>query len=750
MSEKISKNQPNQSIASQQQSDEIDLRHLIAMFLDGRYIITGVMAIAFSLALLYVLTATPIFKANGLIQVEDNAPGVPGLSDMADIFATESSSATELHVIKSRLVLGRVVDELGLTVDIEPIYAPIFGKLMARSAVPYQLSSAPLGLSGYAAGGEVIDIAELSVPDYLFGQELTLIAEGNKQFSLWHEGRLLAKGALGEMVSSDDDKVDIRVLELYADQGAEFTLIKSGRLTKVLDLQKQIGVSEKGKDTGIIEISLEGASAYQIAKIVDSVSANYYLQNVQRMAAEAENSLDFLDQQIPRIQQELINSEEALNDYRSERTSVDLSLEAQAALDSLVQIEADISTMAINEADISRRFTPQHPNYISFKRQQSNLLSQREKLGRKLEALPDTQKRILRLKRNFEVNQAIFLALQNKRQELSILKASTVGNVRILDKAEVMPYTVAPKKGLILVLSILLGGMLGVIIVALQHFLKAGVSDPKVFTDNGIMVHATIPHSENEDSYKEPKEFLKRYKERKNPKKPKSHQSLLAHDHPADLSIEALRSLRTSLHFSMLDADNHVVMMSSASPGVGKSFVSSNLGAVIAQTGQRVLVIDADMRKGYLHKRFGFDPDQGLSEVLAGTLNAKQAVKSTIIKGLDLLTRGAIPTNPSELLMSSQFQSLITDLASDYDLIIFDTPPILAVTDASIVGAYCGTSLMVARFESCSLKEVIAANHRFDLAGVDIKGIVFNAVEKKASSYYYDYGYYNYEYKTED
>jgi tyrosine-protein kinase Etk/Wzc len=299
-------------------------------------------------------------------------------------------------------------------------------------------------------------------------------------------------------------------------------------------------------------------------------------------------------------------------------------------------------------------------------------------------------------------------------------------------------------------MSLLLGGTLGVLIVALQHFLRSGVSDPKVFNDNGIMVHATIPHSENEDSYKESKQFLKRYKERKKPKKVKSHQSLLAHDHPADLSIEALRSLRTSLHFSMLDAENNVVMMSSASPGVGKSFISSNLGAVIAQTGQRVLVVDADMRKGYLHKRFGFKPDNGLSEILAGTMDVKQAVQSTVVKGLDLLTRGKIPANPSELLMSSQFQSLLTNLASEYDLVIFDTPPILAVTDASIIGSYCGTSLMVARFESCTLKEVLAANHRFDLAGVDIKGVVFNAVEKKSSSYYYDYGYYNYEYKAED
>lgn len=735
---------PKQSL-----DDEIDLRQLFGMLLDGRYIIASAVAVATIMALIYVFLATPIYKANGIIQVEDNTPGVPGLDDMAEIFASESSSATELHVIKSRLVLGRVVDELGLTISVDPHYLPIFGEVMARGASPYQLSQPPLGLSSYAAGGEKVTVTELSIPNYLVNQPLTLLVEGGQNYSVWNDDQLLIQSRVGVLAISDDGTIEIKLSELVANQGVEFTLTRAGRLSTVLKLQKEIKVSEKGKDTGIIEISLEGADRQRIVEIVDSVSANYYLQNVQRMAAEAENSLKFLDEQIPRIQKDLVRSEEALNDYRSERTSVDLSLEAQSALDSLVQIEADISTMSINEADISRRFTPQHPNYISFKRQQSNLLGQRDKLSRKLEALPDTQKKILRLKRDFEVNQAIFLALQNKRQELSILKASTVGNVRILDKAEVMPETVAPKKPLIMILAVLLGGMLGVIILALKHFLRAGVTDPKVFTDNGLMVHATIPHSENEEAYKQQTQFLKRYKERKNSKQ-KIKQTLLALDHPADLAIEALRSLRTSLHFSMLDASNHIVMLSSASPGVGKSFVSSNLAAVIAQTGQKVLIVDADMRKGYLHKRFAFSPDQGLSEVLAGTLKAAKSVKSTPIEGLDIITRGNIPTNPSELLMSSQFPEMISQLESQYDLILFDTPPILAVTDASIIGTYCGASLMVARFESCTLKQVMAANHRFELNGVDIKGIVFNAVEKKSSSYYYDYGYYNYEYKNSD
>lgn len=708
-----------------QLDDEIDLRQLFAMILDGRHIIAIAIAVSLLAAILYVTFATPIYKANGIILVEDHSPGVPGLDDMSEIFASESSSATEIHVIKSRLVLGQVVDELNLTTKID----------------------AGTGLFGIFGADQVIDVADFSIPDGLHDQSFYVHAEGPVNFSLWHQDSQVLQGEIGQLVRSDDGLYEVKIDSMVADQGDRFELLVANRLETILSLQKRIGVSEKGKDTGIIEISLEGSDKNKITQIVDAISANYYLQNVQRMAAEAESSLAFLDEQIPKIREQLSSSEDALNVYRSQQSSVDLSLEAKTALEALVQVEADISTMSINEADISRRFTPQHPTYVSFKRQQSKLERQRIKISNRLEALPDTQKRIMQLKRDFEVNQAIFVALQNKRQELSILKASTVGNVRILDRAEVMPKAVSPKKGLILVLSVLLGGILGIIIIALRHFLKAGVSNPSQFSDNGLMVHATIPLSENEKQYAQEKKFLKRYRESKKSTQ-KQKPALLATDHPTDLSIEALRSLRTSLHFSMLGAKNNIVMVSSASPDVGKSFVTANLSAVIAQTKKRVLLIDADMRKGYLHKRLALSADNGLSELLSGTTTPAECIKKTNLDGMDVVTRGKIPTNPSELLMSEQFSKALGNLASDYDLVMVDTPPILAVTDPAIIGSYCGTSLMVARYESCTLKQVLAAKARFDQNGVDIKGVVFNAVEKKASSYYYDYGYYNYEYKS--
>ena len=723
--------------AGAQFDDEIDLRELLGVILDGRHIIAVSVALFAAMAVVYALVATPIYRANGFMLVEDAAQGVPGLDDTAEIIVADSSSATELFVIKSRTVVGKVVDELDLTTSAKPIYLRFIGEAMARRHSGAGLADAAFGLDSYAWGGEQIIVPYLQVPRGYLGQPLELIALGGQRFSLSHNGQRLLTGAVGEPAFGLDGGLEIRVDRLTARPGTRFGVKKSRRFDRILALQSALSISEKGKDSGIIEIALEGADREHISEIVDSVAANYHFQNVSRLAEEAGGSLAFLDQQIQGVRAELSRSEEALNDYKSEHSSVDLPLEAASALDSLVQIEADISAMLINEAEISRRFMPEHPNYRSFKLQQEGLLRQRDKFNVKLAQLPDTQKKMLRLRRDFEASQAIFISLDKRRQELSILKASTVGNVRLLDSAGVMPGIVAPKPKLIIVLGSLLGGMFGFMIVALRFFLKSGIIDPKVLTDMGLTVHATIPYSENEISAQptgaSPRNF--RFKEKA---KNRPNYRLLAHDCPDDSSVEAIRSFRTCLRFLMTGARNNLVMISSGSPGVGKSFVSVNLGAVIAKSGQRVLIVDADMRKSYLHRTFGVSPENGLAEVLAGTLGVSDAIRETVVGNLHYMPRGEVPINPSELLMGPMITKLTEELSEDYDLVIFDTPPILAVTDSSIIGAHCGTNMMVARFETCTVKEIAAAKNRFNLNGVDIRGVIFNAVQKKAGSYYYD------------
>ena len=729
--------------------DEIDLGKLLATLIEG-WVVVAVAVGLFALGgLIYGQLATPIYKADALIQHEDKAPGIPGFDDMTDMFAAESSSSAEIEIIRSRLVVGAVVDELGLTLDVEPLYFPVIGAAVARRHSASGLAEPLLG-SSYAWGGEQIEVTAFKSGDYAGESDIILIAEGADRYSLWIDGSKIVEGQTGELVSQQSRGVEIEVANLVAHKGTRFEITTISRQQAIIGVQSSLRVSEKGKDTGIIVLSMEGSSQRRIAETIDSVAANYYFQNIQRVAAEAEKSLQFLDQQIPRVKQELEVAEEALHAYRTKRSSVDLSLETQSALASLVQLEADISTMSISEAEISRNFTPQHPNYISFKRQQMNLLGQRKNLTKKLDSLPDTQQVILRLMRDFEVTQAIYIALQNKRQELSVVKAGTVGNVRILDQAQVMPGAVAPKKALILVLASLLGGMLGVMILMVKLAFRSGVTDPKVFEEIGLNLQAIIPLSEQEKTFSQ---FSKRRQSKQTGgvKSKLAEDFLLATRFPADLSIEALRSLRTSLHFAMLGAANNVVMISSANPGVGKSFITSNLAVLLAaQDDKRVLLVDTDMRKGYIHKRFGVEPEGGLSELLSGTGSLQEAIQETSVEGLHLLTRGIVPANPSELLMGRLFSDFIQQVSSNYDLVILDTPPILAVTDPALVGAYAGTSLLVARFEVCSVKQVASAVKRFELNGVDIKGLIFNAVEKKAGGYYYDYGYYNYEYKSDN
>ncbi|HFZ1089025.1 TPA: polysaccharide biosynthesis tyrosine autokinase, partial [Klebsiella oxytoca] len=345
--------------------------------------------------------------------------------------------------------------------------------------------------------------------------------------------------------------------------------------------------------------------------------------------------------------------------------------------------------------------------------------------------------------RDVESGQAVYMQLLNRQQELSIAKSSAIGNVRIIDTAVTETKPVQPKKFIIVLAGIVLGFIISVGLVLLRVFLRQGIESPEQLEERGINVYASIPVSEA---------FAKKAVQKKYwNKTPNSEaQGFLAVENPADLAIEAIRGLRTSLHFAMMEARNNVLMISGASPNAGKTFVSTNLAAVIAQTGKRVLLIDTDMRKGYTHKLFNISNENGLSDFLSGKIELQKTLKKVSPVGFDFISRGAVPPNPAELLMHRRFGELITWASQNYDIVVLDTPPILAVTDAAIIGHYAGTTLLVARFEQNTAKELEVSFKRFEQSGVIAKGCILNGVIKKASSYY-SYGYSNYGYSyTED
>lgn len=705
-------------------SDEIDLAKLFGQLIDGRWLIISITTVFAIAGIAFALLSTPIYKADALVQVEQKSGG--GMSalvgDMGDMFASESSSTTEIEIIKSRMILGDTVDKLNLTTIAAPQYMPIIGK----------------GLSRLMGEGKTINVSRFDIP-YVDEPNFTIVLENAEKgtYSLFDaQERKILTGTVGELADNND--YHLFVLQLIGEAGDVFTLSKISRFDAILTLQQTLSISEKGKQSGVLQFSLEGENKAKIEAIINDVSQNYFLQNIARDSAEAEKSLAFLNTQIPAIKDKLTLSENVLNDFRLERKSVDLSLEARSALDVLVKLETQLNELTFKESEISQRFTKDHPAYKSLMDKRRVLLGERERLNLQVQKLPKTQREVLRMQRDVELNQQIYIQLLNKSQELSIIKAGTVGNVRILDTAQAYSRAVKPKKPLIVVLATLLGGMLSVVIVLLKAAFHRGVENPDEIEALGIPVYASIPKS----AWQEKLDI------RYGKKKVKHLETLLAESNPADLSIEALRGLRTSMHFAMMEAKNNVVMITGPAPNIGKSFVAVNFAAVIAKTGQKVLVVDADMRKGYMQRYFGMTWDNGLSDYLSGKLPLEQSIQKSEVPNLDVMTRGQIPPNPSELLMTKRFSDFIDWASNNYDLVLIDTPPVLAVTDPSIVGALAGTTLMVGRFDQTSIKEIDVARHRFEQAGIEVKGFILNAVEKKASSSY-GYGYYNYSYESD-
>ncbi len=709
--------------ATSKDADEIDLGRLIGEFIDHRKLIISVTSLFTLVALIYAIFATPIYQADALIQVEQKQANAI-LSNLSQMHPdSQPQSAPEIALIRSRMILGKTVDDLNLQARVKQKYLPLLGRGFAR-------------LSGDKPGS--LSISRLYIPEN--GNdipEISLIVKDKNNFSV-SVGDFILNGKVGELL--DERGISLKVDEISAKPGSEFLITYVSRLKAIADLQDDVSVTDQGKDTGMLTLSLSGDNPVLIERILNSISENYLAQNIARQAAQDAKSLEFLSKQLPQVRSDLDQAEDKLNQYRRKSDSVDLSLEAKAVLDQIVNVDNQLNQLTFRESEISQLYTKEHPTYKALMEKRKTLQDEKTKLNKRVSAMPETQQEILRLSRDVESGRAVYMQLLNRQQELNIAKSSAIGNVRIIDNAVTQPKPIKPKKIVIVLIGIILGVMTSAGAVLLRVFLRRGIETPEQLEDLGINVYASIPIAET---------FSKSVVQKKgwSKKSAEEIQGFLAVDNPADLAIEAIRGLRTSLHFAMLEARNNVLMISGASPNAGKTFVSSNLAAVISQTGKKVLFIDTDMRKGYTHRLFNENNTNGLSDILSGKVEINRALKNVASGGFDFISRGMAPPNPAELLMHRRFGELLNWASENYDIVVLDTPPILAVTDAAIIGNYVGTTLLVARFELNTAKEIEVSVKRFEQAGVTVKGCILNGVVKKASSYYgYGYSHYGYSY----
>ncbi len=727
---------------------DLDLLQMVSTIWKGKWIVLFLTAIFFVLAFIYASGKVSIYEADALLQVEAKKAAIPGIEELAGLTQDSTAVGTELEIIKSRKTLGKAVSDLKLDISAEPKRVPILSIFYSKYFNVNKINKLPKVwdrfdkfFHKYAWGSEKINVVSLTVPDYLLNKTLTLISQGNSKFTILYKEKLLLEGEVGRSSSSIDKKLMVFVSELSAMPGTEFYVEKQSKLEVTQSLRRAINVSEKGKKTGIIKLTLHGKNKKKIVGILNHISRSYLEQNKSRSSEEATSALKFLKEQIRPVKALVDQAEGSLSKYRTDNQTADLSRETQAVLDVVSSIDTELQTLSLKREELAQRYTNNHPTIQAIFSQEKKLEKRKKASLSQVVKLPVKQQKLLKLERDFKVANTIYSDILNNIQEFKIAEASTVGNVYIIDTAIVYHSPVKPKKSLIIVAGTILGMIFGIALVFLRKLLHRTVDNPEILEEvTGIPVYATVPLT---DATKQAGRFNSKNK----------RMNLLASEDMTDPAIESLRSLRTSLHFALLESKNNIVMVTGPSPGIGKSFITSNFAAVTAASEQRILLIDADMRKGYIHNLVNKKVSPGLSDLISNKSTLKEVIHTVKVGNatMDVITRGKTPPNPSELLMHSNFEKLLTLVSDRYDLVLIDTPPIHAVTDPTIIGKHAGVVFMVVRSDQHHIKEIEHAVKRLAYTNIPVKGFIFNGYVAKNSGYGYDYGYAYYgDYKVKE
>ncbi len=708
-------------------AESFDLSAVIAKLWAGRWLMTLFVLLGIFMGLFMFATTAKVYQADALLQLESQGGQLGLPKELSSLTGNSSKTETEVEIISSRLVLGQAMATLHLDWHAEPILMPLIGVAVQRYDLPLPKI---WPFTTYARQSESITLDLLQVgPDWI-GKELELTITGENSYDVWTPDGEVLSGTLGQTLSRPEKNFALRVARLTGSVGRKFTLEQRSELKTIEDIRNALTVTEQGRNSGILQLRYTSNDEQNAQRVLNAISEAYVQQNVARGVANADSGLEFLDKQLPIAEKQVRDAEDALNVYRRKYQVVDLSFESQAMLTQVEKINADLQQLQSQEDELKRRYTPNHPVYQQLLNNRARLKAQLEKLGKEADGLPETQRNILNLTHEVELAQEAYTQLQSRAQEVRVMRASDIGSVRIIDLAQTAERPVAPRGSVLLVVWTFLGGVAGAAAVLIRDALRRGVQSSEEIETLGLPVLATINYVAAADS---------------SAGKSTDSQPIIALTDPGNLAVEAFRSLRTSLHFSTLDAKNNTMVITSSAPGGGKSFTSANLAVVMAQSGQKICLIDADLRRGHLRKFFGVKKGTpGLSEYLAEEKALDEVLLPGPIDGLSYINNGRHPPNPADLLTRQRMQDLLATLGQQFDLVIMDTPPVLAVTDPVILGRLSGSILLVARHCVTQLGEIEASRGILETAGLKVIGTVLNGYDpsrapSRSHNYRYDY-----------
>lgn len=722
----------------EQNDSELELGDLLAQLLARKWLIVIIVSLGGLIGLFIGQLGPSEYRATSVVQIEKRDTGMVLPEELiGDLLSGRdqvrgSTFETEIHVIQSGFILGPVVTEFGINVRVKPVRAPIIGELLARRSIPFLGDLLP---EAYQRPGEGLSLSQLRVSEDLVGKPILLRVTGSDSFEIVAPNLLTVTGRVGTLVSLGND-IQLQVTALNAPEGREYEVFVETLRNSVDRLRRDLSVSER-RATGIVDFAFTSSDPDFSVVVSNAVVESYRSQNLQRRSAEIDQSIDFIESKISEARLELEAGTDALSNYRNSQENLELSLGTRDLLDQLVTIQARLEDLEFQEQQLAQRLTPNHPDYQLLLAERAQLKSRDDNLRSQLQEVPVAEQEFARLQERVIGARELERQLVSRAEQLRVLRASTVGNIRVLEPAEVARL-VGPNRHIPALVGLFCGLVFAMLLVLALNFLRRGIEDAREVEELGLSVLGSV------------NKVLKLA----GVKSGVPAYALVRHE-PNNFAVEAFRSLRTGMRFTLAARNAKTLMVTSCAPADGKSFVALNLAMIHATMGTRVLLIDADLRRGKLGNNFGVKSKQpGLVQVLVREADLEAAIHEDPETGLHFMGCGSRPPNPAELLESPTFADLLSVLTEQYDLIIVDAPPVLAVTDAAIIGQKTDISLMLVRHLVTTKAQVQSALKQLELAGIVPAGVIINQYDIKKSRYGeyggYHYGAHNYNYAIKD
>ena len=722
---------------SDEDSNDFDIAELLAQLMARKWLIA--LATAFGLlGGLFVGQLPPdVYRASALVHIEGRSQGI----ELPEILVGGGFNAgntglieTEAHIIRSRFILGPVVDRLNLDWQIAPKRFPLIGHVAVRRSWP-QIPG--WVLPSYTRYGDKAEIDLLEVDEPLVNRRVRLVVTGEDSFEATLSGRdEVVTGRVGETIHMAPG-FRFRLSELKAGVGRVYTIWRSADASAINRVRGGLKVSERGRRSNIVDFVYVTGDPDLARTVVNAVVESYQTQNLSRRSAEIDQSIAFIEEQLPQVQRQTAKAAEALSVFRQNAQAAELTVGSQELLTRIIGIEAQLEELRYEETQLARSLTPNHPDYRELLERKARLEERLDEMRTEAADLPPLEQQLLTLTQELERLVEIERQLASRAEQLNIIRASTVSNIHILETAE-KGGRIGPDRKVPIIGGMVIGFILGSLGVLGLNFLRRGIDDTRAVEELGLSLFATINRVQGLRSGGETTDLYP-----------------LARTKPQDIVVEALRGLRTGLQFSLATATSRSLMITSPAPSVGKSFISLNLAIVAAQAGNRVLLIDADMRKGKLRRQFDLPrKHKGLSDFLADGASLEEVLINDEKTGVNFIPTGSYPPNPADLLTSSTFRALMEDAPKHFDLVIVDCPPVLAVTDPGIVGQMTGMSLLVVKHLETTTAEIQSTQKILRNSGVELSGAIINQFDAAASRYghyghkYGYYGGYKYNYNN--